>query len=70
MFRWWFIGLVVSAILMQFAPAAYADCGAEGGDSTRGHSAIAYCCDMGDRARGDGHGKAGQSRTVSGIHAR
>jgi hypothetical protein len=67
MFRWWFAALVLGAILSQFAPAAFAD-GCEGGDSTAGHSAIAFCCDKGDRDRG--HSRGGRSVIISGIHAR
>jgi hypothetical protein len=64
MFRWWFAALVLGAILSQFAPAAFAGC--EGGDSTAGHSAIAFCCDKGDRDRG--HSRGGRSVVVSGLH--
>lgn len=65
MFRWWFVGLVVGALITQITPAAFAGC--EGGDTAGRHNAIAYCCDNGDRV--DGHGKGGRSVTVSGLRA-
>jgi hypothetical protein len=68
MFRWWFVAIVVGAMLSQFAPAAFAGC--EGGDSTAGHNAIAFCCDQGGRDKGDRHGKGGRSVVISGLHAR
>ena len=67
MLRFWFAALVLGAMLSQFAPAAFAD-GCEGGDSTAGHNAIAFCCDKGDRAEGHG-GRAGWSVGVSSIHS-
>lgn len=71
MFRWWFAAFVVAAMLSQFAPAAFAD-GCEGGDSTAGHNAIAFCCDKGDvdKGRGDGGDGHGHSRSavIPGTH--
>jgi hypothetical protein len=69
MFRWWFVAIVVGAMLSQFAPAAFAD-GCEGGDSTAGHNAITFCCGKGDQDKGDRHGRGHRSVVISGLRAR
>jgi hypothetical protein len=63
MIRWGFVGFTVlaMAVLMHFTPAAYAD-GCEGGDSTAGHNAIAFCCGGGNGGTNEGHGGTGTDK--------
>jgi hypothetical protein len=69
MIRWWFVvALFLGAVLSQFTPAAFAD-GCEGGDSTAGHNAIAFCCG-GDHTGDKQSGRNGRSVVISGFHAR
>ena len=63
MIRWGFAVLLVVAILTQHTPVAFAGC--EGGDSSMGHNAIAFCC--GD---GGGGGQTGAARLISGHRAK
>jgi hypothetical protein len=62
MIRWGFAVLLVAALLTQYTPVAFAGC--EGGDSTMGHNAIAFCCGDG------GGGQTGASRLITGHRAR
>ena len=69
MIRWGFIVLLVAAVLMRFTPVAFAD-GCEGGDTSAGHNAIAFCCGDGGADRGKGGvdkgvGKAGAARIIA-----
>jgi hypothetical protein len=57
MFRRWFVGLVMSAVLTamlaHFVPTAYAD-GCEGGDAAKGHKFVTFCCNnTGSSGAGD-----------------
>jgi len=67
--RWAFAVLLVAAIFTRYTPIAFAGC--EGGDSSAGHNAIAFCCDNGsgerDKGRGDG-GRGKSDRVIAGPH--
>ncbi len=72
MIRWGFAGfmvLLVTAVFMRYTPAAWAGC--EGGDSTAGHSAVAFCCGEGHDGGHGGHdgGKDKSDRVITGHHA-
>jgi hypothetical protein len=45
--RFWFIALVVGALLSHFTPNAFA-CEGDHGDSAGGHMAIAFCSEHSD----------------------
>ncbi len=69
MIRFGFTVLVAAAILTRYTPVAMAGC--EGGDSSAGHNAIAFCCDQGggNREKGSGDGGRGESgRWMPGVH--
>jgi len=67
--RWWFLALLVTGtLLLQYVPMAFAGC--EAGASDMGHSAIAFCCNGGDRAgngpdHSSGHDTHGTARRIT-----